>query len=617
MSAVKQENPVDGVLMGYLDDLLLDPGDLRGQAPEDISVQSDTLLSTSLETSVAEEMFESECVSAVDEPNTETVVDCPVQVSTDEPPIFHDEVLIEGSITLDNCHLGEDDEIRVEPELESALAAIEMQDNPVVTQDEERLADDEATLGHEPLLMATDLNERSFDLFEDNNEEKANNVETGEEGLIHKVVNEKLHHVAASVVDEFSLNAVLSTEDLIVEAALDIPAETAAEHVEITWEACTSLHRPELAGMTDREYENVPEKSGQPILVKNAVDAQLDSAFVQDSTIKECADIDTASNSIADHIDDIDWSATEWPEDAMADVSHKPLHTGLTSTSAPLEPAIPTVVIHTSTHSGRGVLDDFNSPQRVVEDRWPADVWPSATDFDEPRAHRVTPVHLLTVAVPDFADVTEITVPQPLFAPEIPMESDSTPETVVVATVDTNSRVSVRENTQELSETQQPPSINWRDSAGVDCLLFTVCGLKLAIPLPMLGGVHQVNEPITPLFGQAAWSLGVWQGDKGKLTIIDSAELIMPERGKRLADEGYQYFIQLDRSPWALACQTICNTVRLREESVKWRGACSKRPWLAGTVITEMCALIDVPGLLELVEQQRRTVLKRSISALR
>ena len=111
---------------------------------------------------------------------------------------------------------------------------------------------------------------------------------------------------------------------------------------------------------------------------------------------------------------------------------------------------------------------------------------------------------------------------------------------------------------------------------------------------------------MTPLFGQAVWSLGVWQGENAKLTIIDSAQLIMPERHIRLSDEGYSFFIQLDRSPWALACQEICDTVTLVHDSIKWRGETSKRPWLAGTVISEMCALVDVPGLLKLLEENSR-----------
>lgn len=149
-------------------------------------------------------------------------------------------------------------------------------------------------------------------------------------------------------------------------------------------------------------------------------------------------------------------------------------------------------------------------------------------------------------------------------------------------------------------------ALDWRSSQGIECLIFKVAGLKLAIPLQLLGGVYPVTDKVTPLFGQAAWSLGVWQGDDVKLTIIDSAVLIMPERGVQLRDAGYQFFIQLDRSPWALACQEICDTVTLGYDSVKWRGDGSKRPWLAGTVIAEMCALLDVQGIQSLLEAQRR-----------
>ncbi len=149
-------------------------------------------------------------------------------------------------------------------------------------------------------------------------------------------------------------------------------------------------------------------------------------------------------------------------------------------------------------------------------------------------------------------------------------------------------------------------SLSWDSAQGVECLIFKVAGLKLAIPLSLLGGVYPVTDKVTPLIGQHAWSLGVWQAEEGKLTIIDSARLIMPERNVSLSESGYSFFIQLDRSPWALACQEICDTVTLKQESIKWRGDVSKRPWLAGTVIAEMCALIDVPGVLALLEKHRR-----------
>lgn len=204
-----------------------------------------------------------------------------------------------------------------------------------------------------------------------------------------------------------------------------------------------------------------------------------------------------------------------------------------------------------------------------------------------------------------------LTIPEPAV---IPVASESVasepeviaaePEPVETAVVDQVTEVETQ--VQEHAETHTTEALDWRSVQGVECLIFKVAGLKLAIPLSLLGGVHNRNEKITPLFGQASWSLGVWQTEEQKLTIIDSAALIMPERSISLQDQGYDFVIQLDRSPWALACQEICETVTLVHDSIKWRGDRSKRPWLAGTVISEMCALVDVPNLMELLEQNVR-----------
>lgn len=181
-----------------------------------------------------------------------------------------------------------------------------------------------------------------------------------------------------------------------------------------------------------------------------------------------------------------------------------------------------------------------------------------------------------------------------------PESTEALPETELIQTADNEIQIQESINTPA----QLSQQLDWNSSRGVDCLIFKVAGLKLAIPLPLLGGVYTVNNKVTPLFGQAKWSLGVWQSEDQKLTVVDSAQLIMPERGVSLQEEGYQYLIQLDRAPWALACQEICDTRDLVSESIKWRGDTSKRPWLAGTVISEMCALIDVPGLLSLLESR-------------
>jgi purine-binding chemotaxis protein CheW len=188
--------------------------------------------------------------------------------------------------------------------------------------------------------------------------------------------------------------------------------------------------------------------------------------------------------------------------------------------------------------------------------------------------------------------------------PEVKVEEASSQ----VSSVSEELQTSVTVADETATVTKDKKKLLWDSSQGVECLLFSVAGLKLAIPLSLLGGVHPAeNMKVTPLFGQSDWSLGVWQSDTDKLTIVDSARLIMPERGISLRESGYEYLIQLDRTPWALACEGICDTITLVSESIKWRGDASKRPWLAGTVISEMCALLDVPSLVDLLESHLKS----------
>ena len=211
------------------------------------------------------------------------------------------------------------------------------------------------------------------------------------------------------------------------------------------------------------------------------------------------------------------------------------------------------------------------------------------TAFAEPQAlSRTLTVPIQEVALPDTAEVL----------PQVEPEPKQVTEDVAEPALQVEAEV-------QQSELAAKP-LDWRSSQGVECLIFKVAGLKLAIPLSLLGGVHNASDKITPLFGQADWSLGVWQSDEQKLTIVDSAQLIMPERGISLSDQGFGFVIQLDRSHWALACQEICDTITLVYDSIKWRGDNSKRPWLAGTVIDEMCALIDVPNLMDMLEDNTR-----------
>ncbi|MDT4830631.1 CheW-like domain protein [compost metagenome] len=135
-----------------------------------------------------------------------------------------------------------------------------------------------------------------------------------------------------------------------------------------------------------------------------------------------------------------------------------------------------------------------------------------------------------------------------------------------------------------------------------ECLLFDVAGLTLAVPLVCLGSIYPLGEQeLTPLFGQPDWFLGLLPSQAGNLKVLDTARWLIPDRYREDFRQGLQYVISVNGHEWGLAVHQVSRSIRLDPAEVKWRGQRTQRPWLAGTVIEHMCALLDVAALAELI----------------
>lgn len=135
-----------------------------------------------------------------------------------------------------------------------------------------------------------------------------------------------------------------------------------------------------------------------------------------------------------------------------------------------------------------------------------------------------------------------------------------------------------------------------------ECLLFDVAGLTLAVPLISLGSIYPLaDQELTPLFGQPDWFLGILPCQAGNLKVLDTARWVMADRYRDDFREGLQYVISVQGYEWGLAVHQVSRSIRLDPREVKWRSQRTQRPWLAGTVIDHMCALLDVAELAELI----------------
>ncbi|MFB2726361.1 chemotaxis protein CheW [Shewanella mangrovisoli] len=211
------------------------------------------------------------------------------------------------------------------------------------------------------------------------------------------------------------------------------------------------------------------------------------------------------------------------------------------------------------------------------------------------------PAEVLSEAVPDTDKVAEESEESISSAPE----SDASvtleqPSTVV------DDEISI-ETTPETQVGFAPPSITKDLQEVLDdefqVLFFKVAGLTLAVPLVSLGGIVKV-ERINHIIGRPSWFLGVQTHREEQLNLVDTCAWVMPEKytDKLAQSVNYQYLVLLEGSNWGLACESLVNAVKINKSQVNWRSKAGKRPWLAGVVKEQMCGILHVQALVEMLD---------------
>ena len=220
-------------------------------------------------------------------------------------------------------------------------------------------------------------------------------------------------------------------------------------------------------------------------------------------------------------------------------------------------------------------------------------------------------------------DATEEALPEPILVLEPAVEPEAALDEFQLAVLEEQARdaqvvvpimpaVAIPAVVEPVVEVHLPPSITPPPVTGDDrpswaaepfeCLLFDVAGLTLAVPLVCLGSIYSLEgQELTPLFGQPEWFLGILPSQAGNLKVLDTARWVMPDRYRDDFRQGLQYVISVQGYEWGLAVHQVSRSLRLDPNEIKWRSHRGQRPWLAGTVIEHMCALLDVAELAELI----------------
>lgn len=153
-----------------------------------------------------------------------------------------------------------------------------------------------------------------------------------------------------------------------------------------------------------------------------------------------------------------------------------------------------------------------------------------------------------------------------------------------------------------LSKAQRRAFSEWKNiepGREFQTLFFTVGGVRFAVPLVDLGSIFECQKT-TFIFGQPQWFMGMTDIRGKKINIVDTLRFVKEDYAGR--EEPYPYIITLGTSRWAITCDVLEGNRTIQNEAVKWRQSAGNRPWLAGIVKKEMCALLHVEALVQLFE---------------
>ncbi len=156
------------------------------------------------------------------------------------------------------------------------------------------------------------------------------------------------------------------------------------------------------------------------------------------------------------------------------------------------------------------------------------------------------------------------------------------------------------------TESQAPFTVPQWAEEPFPCLLFKVEGLNIEVPMVYLNGVLPWPEEITPMPNHTPWFLGLHRDQDTSVKVVDTALLVVPQ-DRRTAQSTQERaplgnIIMIDDRRWGLGCTEVAEMVTLDPQSVRWRSERGQRPWLAGTVIENMCALLDVEAFAHMLE---------------
>tara|TARA_R110001606_G_scaffold361754_7_gene515296 strand:- start:210988 stop:211575 length:588 start_codon:yes stop_codon:yes gene_type:complete len=137
-------------------------------------------------------------------------------------------------------------------------------------------------------------------------------------------------------------------------------------------------------------------------------------------------------------------------------------------------------------------------------------------------------------------------------------------------------------------------------------LLLDINGLQLAIRTEDIKAILPWPETLlkqkTDTFNNEAL-MGYYNHASDQIKIINTAYIVLPlQHRHNIATPSFM--IVVGEGTWALSCHKINTIITLSPKDIRWRKNMGARPWLAGTSIEKRCSIVNLNGLVNLINPQ-------------
>ncbi len=127
-------------------------------------------------------------------------------------------------------------------------------------------------------------------------------------------------------------------------------------------------------------------------------------------------------------------------------------------------------------------------------------------------------------------------------------------------------------------------------------LIFEVQGLSLALPLDQLDGIEKwPAAPLPKIADKPAHYLGLLSRPGLHTQVVDPGTILQTDTTN---PQEPRYILLVDNKRWGLAVSSVKKVLTIETDDCKWRQP-GQRPWFAGTVLSGLTHIVDLPALLK------------------